>query len=136
LNPSMRVNLKTIHGPSIKPKTIIINYNYKKKTKRVNTIVFRPSPVQDPGQLIFKKNQNDIVLAKKKKKSTSCNRVFDLVAGSAGSHQVFSSPIFFQLAPVPTPGRPGTGSTRRIEPGFKTMIHTFMCMYSDCGFIY
>jgi hypothetical protein len=67
LNPSMRVNLKTIHGPSIKPKTIIINYNYKKKTKRVNTIVFRPSPVQDPGQLIFLKNQNDIVLAKKKK---------------------------------------------------------------------
>jgi hypothetical protein len=135
LNPSMRVNLKTIHGPSIKPKTIIINYNYKKKTKRVNTIVFRPSPVQDPGQLIFLKNQNDIVLAKKKK-STSCNRVFDRVARSAGSHRVFSSPIFFQLAPIPTPGRPGTGSTRRIEPGFKTMIHTFMCMYSDCGFIY
>jgi len=65
----------------------------------INNIVFRFYPVQHPGSEFwpgcqvhfFFLNQNDIVLIKKK--STSCNRVFDRVAGS--TRWVFSSSIFF-----------------------------------------
>jgi hypothetical protein len=30
--------------------------------------------------------------------------------------------IFYQPGPVPVPGQPGPGSTRRSEPGFKTLF--------------
>jgi hypothetical protein len=89
---------------------------------RVYIIVFKPGPVQVPGfdQVtgspgsipILKKNQNDVVLVKKKQKSTGYNRVFDWVlpgqpAGSARSHRVMTFPIFSSTSPVPVPGRPG-----------------------------
>jgi hypothetical protein len=40
-------------------------------------------------------------------------------------HTGFFLPLFFhQPGPVPAPGRPGPGSTRRAGPGFKTMVKT------------
>ena len=71
-----------------------------------------------PGQFFIKKNQNDVVLVKKKQKSTG------LSPGQPG-HTGFFLPLFFrQPGPVPVPGRPGPGSTRRAGPGFKTMNNT------------
>jgi hypothetical protein len=61
-----------------------------------------------PGQFFFL-NQNDVVLVKKKQKSTGCNRVLPGYTG-------FFLPLFFlQPGPVLVPGRPA-------GPGFKTMI--------------
>jgi hypothetical protein len=96
------------------------------------TIVFRPGPVQDPGSGFwlghrvarvncFLKNQNDIVLVKKK--STGCNRVFDRSCRVVGSHQVFSSPVFFQSGPVSDPGLPA----RLGRVCFKSMTAIVLC---------
>jgi len=53
----------------------------------------------------FKKNQNDVILVKKK--STGCNWVFDWVLSGQPGHTGFFLPLFFlQLGPVPAPGRP------------------------------
>jgi hypothetical protein len=42
-------------------------------------------------------------------------------------HTGFFLPLFFrQPGPVQAPGRPGPGSTRRAEPGFKTMVRSFL----------
>jgi hypothetical protein len=76
-----------------------------------------------PGQFFFL-NQNGVVLVKKKQKSAGLQLGLDWVlpgqpAGSAGSHHVFSSPIFSSTWPDSSPG-----STRWAGPGFKTMLCT------------
>jgi hypothetical protein len=58
-------------------------------------------------------NQNDVVLVKKKQKSTGYNHIFDRVlpgrpAESAGSHQIFPSPVFFLIQPA--------SSSERLDP--------------------
>jgi len=73
----------------------------------------------------LKKNQNDVILVKKKKqKSMGCNRFligFCRVIRVTPSHDFF---YFFQPGPVPAPGRSGPGSTRQAGPGFKTIAFT------------
>ena len=62
-----------------------------------------------PGSILFFfLNQNDVVLIFKKQKLTSCNRVFDRVL--PGRPEFF---FFLKLGPVPAPGRPDPGATRR-----------------------
>jgi len=72
------------------------------------------------GSILFKKNQNDVVLVKKNKSQRVCHRVLTgspgRPAGSAGSHRVFPSPVFSSTRPVS-----GPRSARRAGPGFKTM---------------
>jgi hypothetical protein len=84
--------------------------------------------------ILKKKNQNDIVLVKKNKSQRVCHRVLTGScrvsrvdpAGQPG-HTGFFFPSFFrQPGPVPAPGRPGPGSTRRAGPGFKTMVCTLL----------
>jgi len=91
--------------------------------------------VRDPGSRFwpghwvdrvssFFLNQNGVVLVKKKQKSAGLQLGLDWVlpgqpAGSAGSHHVFSSPIFSSTWPDSSPG-----STRWAGPGFKTMLCT------------
>jgi hypothetical protein len=72
------------------------------------------SPDRPRQFFYFKKNQNDVVLVKKK--STDYNRVFDRVAGS---HQVFSFTVFSSTWLDSSPG-----SARQAGPGFKTMVLT------------
>jgi hypothetical protein len=80
----------------------------------------------------LKKNQNDVILVKKKTKVNGLQPIFDQVlsgqpgqlAGSSESHRVMTFLIFFQPDPVPVPGRSGPGSTRRVGPGFKTIAFT------------
>jgi hypothetical protein len=102
------------------------------------TIVLRParSKAQVPGfdrvtgsagsVLFFKKNQNDVVL--EKKKSMGLQPSLDRVLPGQPGRQVnppgqpgFSFPRFFF-----NPGQPGPGSTRWAGPGFKTMDLTIV----------
>jgi hypothetical protein len=104
-------------------------------------IVFKPSPVQGlvPGfdrvvrvgrvNPYFKKIiQNGVPLVKKKQ--TKINGLQPSFwpgrrvnppgrSGHAGSWLIL---FFYQASPVPALGRPGRGSTRRVGPGFKTMV--------------
>jgi hypothetical protein len=87
-----------------------------------------PGLTGSAGSILLKKNQNDVVLVKKKQKKTKAN---GFVTGSwpglarsagspgrpAGSHRVFPSPVFSSTRPGS-----GPGSTRRAGPGFKTII--------------
>jgi hypothetical protein len=100
--------------------------------------VFKPGPVKAlvPGfdqvtrvnSDFFKKSKRSR-FSKKNKKSTGCNRVFDRVLpGQSGrwvnqpGHTGFWLFLFFlKPSPVLALGRPGPGSTRRAEPGFKTI---------------
>jgi hypothetical protein len=71
-------------------------------------------------------NQNDIVLAKRKKqKSTGRNRVFDRVAGS---RQVFLSPIFSSNRLDSSPGL----ARSRVDPlgqiGFQNYANKYLIM--------
>jgi len=76
-----------------------------------------------PGQFFKKKNQNDVVLVKKKTKKTKANGFVTgswpglaRSAGSPGHTGFFLPPFFRQPGPVPAPGRPGPGSTRQAGP--------------------
>jgi hypothetical protein len=90
------------------------------KHKIPKKIVLRPGPVQDlssgfwPGQFF---NQNDVILVKKKYKSTGLQLGLDRVlpgqpAGSAWSHQVFPSFIFSLTWSGSSPG----SAESRIDP--------------------
>ena len=102
-----------------------------------------PGLTGSAGSILKKKKSKRRRFSKKNKKKSHrvCHRVLPGQPGrptwSAGLHRVFPSlvfsstrpgytgfflPSFFhQPGPVPAPGRPGPGSTRRAEPGFKTM---------------
>jgi hypothetical protein len=82
----------------------------------VSHLVFRSGLVAGPNRIlsfdrvvrvnIFKKNQNDVVLVKKKK-SMSCNRVFDQVLLNQLGRRVtlnFSFPCFFLTRSNSSPG--------------------------------
>ena len=97
--------------------------NFQPQTHK--TIVFKPGPVQGSGSgspgfervarvnpYFIKKNQNDVILVKKKK-STSCNRVFYQVLPGHTRSWLFL--FFLQPGLVPVPGP---------RPGFKTMPKT------------
>jgi hypothetical protein len=65
--------------------------------------------------LIFKKNQNDVILVKQKKqKPTGCNRVFDRVTPDFDFLYFFLNSAWFQP-------RVGRVQDRPAGPGFKTM---------------
>jgi len=54
-------------------------------------------------------------------------------AGQPDHTGFFLPPFFHQPGPVPDPGRPGPGSTRRAGPGFKTMVscvYKYLCLSS------
>jgi len=111
----------------------------------VGSIVFRPGlmagPVQSSGFdrvtglagsiFFFKKNQNDVVLVKKKTKINELQPSFWLgLAMSTGSpgqpgHTEFFLTLFFlQPGPVPASGQSGLGSTRRARLGsFRAEAH-------------
>ena len=68
--------------------------------------------------MIFFKNQNDVVLVKKKKqKSTCCNQIFDRVNQVSQVTPGFDFPYFFLKPDLVL--APGPGLTRRT--GFKTL---------------
>ena len=79
------------------------------------------------GQFFFFLNQNNVILVKKKKQiSTGCNRV---LPGHTG---FFLHLFFLQPDSVPAPSRPGPRSTRRVGPGFKTMVQTpYLVLHRD-----
>jgi hypothetical protein len=70
----------------------------------------------------LKKNQNDVVLVKKIKKSTSCNQVLLGRRVNPPGYTGFFLPSFF-LQPDRIPA-PDPRSTRQAGPGFKTMMFT------------
>jgi hypothetical protein len=79
---------------------VLLSWNHSFKTRpgpRPGFQVLTGSPGR-PGQFFFFLNQNDVVLVKKQK---SMGLQPDLVGStgppgqSAGSHQIFSSPVFF-----------------------------------------
>jgi hypothetical protein len=80
--------------------------------------------------LFWSFNQNDVVwlLYIKKKKEAGSHPG---LPGSVGFRVDRVSPgqlpdgFLLRPGPVPCPGRPGPGSTRRAGPGFKTMVLTF-----------
>ena len=101
----------------------------------VTIIVLRPSPVQGPSSVFwldhrvgrassffFKSKQRRFSNNKKKTKKNQrvCNRI--LPGQPAGSYRVFSSPFFLQPGLVPASGWPGSGSTCRAGPSFKTIV--------------
>jgi hypothetical protein len=65
------------------------------------------------GSIFFKLKRHRFSIKKKKQKSTGRNRVFDQVTPG------FFFPYFFSIRPGSNPG-----STRRVEPGFKTMVRS------------
>jgi hypothetical protein len=73
------------------------------------------------GSIIFFLNQNDVVLVKKQK-LTGCNWIFDRIM--PGHTRFFLLLFFFQLGPVPAPGRLDPESTHQVMLGFKTMLLT------------
>ena len=110
-------------------------------------IVFKPGPVAGPVQgscsrfwsghpvarvnSYFLKNQNDVILVKKKQKSTGCNWVFDRVLSGHRvtlSHDFsyfFCNPAWFQpqVSWIPSrPARPNWVSKRWAE--YYDIIHT------------
>ena len=68
------------------------------------------------GSIFFYINQNDVVLVKKKVNGLQPS----FWPGFAGSHRVFSYPIFSSTRSGSSPG--SARSTRRAGPGFKTML--------------
>jgi len=124
---------------------IIINGTWPTKPRNQNThvlneniIVLRPSsvagPVQGPGSgfwaghqvgrvnSFFYKKIKTASFSKKNKSQRVCNRsCWVNPLGHPGHAGFFLLPFFLQPAPVPAPGRPSPGSTRRAGSGFKTM---------------
>jgi hypothetical protein len=89
-----------------------------------------PGLTGSAGSILFlKKNQNDVVLVKKKnkkkQKSTGLSPGLDRVLpGQPGHTGFFLPPFFHQPGPVPAPGRPGPGLTRRA--GFQNYVYLGM----------
>jgi hypothetical protein len=84
--------------------------------------------------LFWSFNQNDVVwlLYIKKKRRPGLIRVYPDWPGSGSTRRVdrvspgqLPDGFLLRPGPVPCPGRPGPGSTRRAGPGFKTMVLTF-----------
>jgi len=73
----------------------------------------------------FKKFQKDVVLVKKKK--TKVNGLQPgFWPGQPGHTGSWLMLFFHQPGPVPAPGQPGPGSTRRAGPGFKTLMRSLL----------
>ena len=85
--------------------------NFQPQTHK--TIVFKPGPVQGSGSgspgfervarvnpYFIKKNQNDVILVKKKVNELQPG----FLPGFAGSHQVMTFPIFSSTRPGSSPG--------------------------------
>jgi hypothetical protein len=105
---------------------LLLNINCKKqKNSNPTDQSFKTRPGPRPGSILLKKNQNDVVLVKKKtkkkQKSTGLSPGLAGSAGSPGHIGFFLPPFFHQPGSVPAPGRPGPGSTYQAGPGFKTM---------------
>jgi hypothetical protein len=101
-------------------------------------IVFKPGPVAGPVQgscsrfwsghpvarvnPYFLKNQNDVILVKKKTKVNGLHLSFwPGFVGSPGHTESWLFLFFLQPGLVPAPGQLDPESTCQAEPGFKTM---------------
>jgi hypothetical protein len=99
---------------------------------KLYTIVFRPGPVQGPGSSVDRVtgsprsilffNPNDVILVKKKQKSTGRNRIFDRVTSGFSFPYFYFNPARFQPRVGQVPGRP-------VGLGFKTMLYTSLCTF-------
>jgi hypothetical protein len=107
-----------------------ISFSYPVRFK--NRILYFNWVIRSLKSIIFIKNSKQRCFSRKIK----VNGLQLGLAGSTGSHQVFSFSIFFQRGLVQALDRPGPGSTRWAWPDFKIMLLTYVnkhgiyhCMY-------